>query len=334
MKYDPADKAQKALLVKIFTELGLLPDHKDECKSIAALAEIEEFDDLRKFITSKIDELYPHLVKQKVSVLTKKETKVSEKKTSGITISRGVMDSAYMMLIHGDPKTGKTTLLSSCPDIVIGDLELGSRKLDCARVSISDWEGIVSFVDWFFTEQDEFRNGAIDTMNRLEMYARAYVCKKHGVEDIGEYDKKTFGKGTIELNSMVAKLLISIRNRVIESDKSMIFVGHSDIKNCPNPEGENYERHTLGVGKELVKFTCGIMDHLLFAHKRVNIVAADPNDKNSKIIAKGGNIYQLHTGGNAAIISGTRNANLPQILQMPSPEASREELEKFWSKFR
>jgi hypothetical protein len=353
MQFSASNKDMFKELIKACTERGLYPKNKDLCSSIKSsisgmdIPEKEGIGGLVDAYLARVGqvpapveecqqsettpaEISPVVAAPQPSHVSAPAPAPKGKPFAGIT--HGVATGSFLMLIHGAPGTGKTSLLAKARRVIIGDAERGSLKLSCARVVFRDWLHAVEFVRWFFSaDNQEYDTLGIDTINALERMCHEQVCVENGWPDL---DKPGYGKGFVKANLEMTKLIQFIRNASISSGKSVIFIGHSKVKSCPNPDGEDFERHCIGLHKDLLDWVYGQMDHVLFAHSKMVLKSADEKDKDSKKVAVGQNILQLHTGGAPNIISKNRcYPPLPRIIPMLPLNADAGTIEKFWKPF-
>jgi hypothetical protein len=247
-------------------------------------------------------------------------------------ISTGVLSQAFLMLIHGAPGTGKTTLVSRARRVIIADVERGSSRVDASRVAIDSFGHIQALTRWFFSvDNQQFDTLGIDTINALEKMCHEFVCAENNWPDL---EKPGYGKGFAKANLEMTRFIQMIRNESLRTGRPVVFIGHSKVRSCPNPDGEDFERHCIGLHKDLTEWVYGQMDHVLFAHSKMMLKSADEKDKESKKVAVGQNILQLHTGGAPNIISKTRcYPPLPRIIPMLPLNADSATIEKFWKTF-
>lgn len=156
-------------------------------------------------------------------------------------IITGKTRTTFLLGLFSREGLGKSTLMGSCPGIVVADIENSMQDIDCKKVT-----GIETFQDlrdWV----RQCSNGifGIDSITRAEKLAEQFVIQnktmKNGVkagdsiEDFG-YSAATF------LNDEFRRLLMDIE----ESRKrgcSWVMTAHEHIKSFKNPDGSNYLRY-------------------------------------------------------------------------------------------
>lgn len=323
MKYT-TDMLQQ--LVAILTQKGIYPKEKQLCTDVkAAIESQEEIESIESFVDSFL-----------VGRQEKKKAIAPQKTTSGFApnIQKGKAKKAgAIFLLHGESGTGKTWLTASRPRTLVGDAEKGSLLIDCARDIIKDWQYLNNLVDWFFSaENTDFDTLTLDSVTQLEKMCWDFVCQQNGWATL---EKPGYGKGYIAANGEFAKMVMKARNASLETGKSLIFVGHSKVRTVPNSEGEDFEKTCLNLHKDLHEFLYGQCDFVLYSHWKKTLVNVDPNDRDSKVIAQGAKILQLHTGGSPNITSKNRcYPSLPSIIQVPPINASEDVINKFWEQFK
>lgn len=347
MLFLSSNKANVTALMAVLKAKGVYPNDLPTCTAIKEALNDKEISNLEQAVDallSRVGQESPTTEGEPenapteennptppvVSATPQPTAKAAGKGFPGLSV--GTVLSSFMMLIHGAPGTGKTSLLAKAKRVVIADVERGTLKLACARVVINSWSHFQEFVRWFFSPNNtEFDTLGADTINALEKMCHDHVIAENNWPDL---DKPGYGKGFAKANLEFTRLIQFIRNESLRTGKSVIFIGHSKVKSCPNPDGEDFERHCIGLHKDMLDWVYGQMDHVLFAHAKVMVKALDEKDKDSKVVATGQNILQLHTGGAPNIVSKSRcYPPLPKIIPMLPLNANADTIEKFWKQF-
>ena len=347
MIFKASNKENVTSLMAILKAKGVYPNDLPTCTAIKQALADKDISDLEQAVDqllsrvgqdSPVPESEPEQAPTEgnnpthpvVSATPQPAPKAAGKGFPGLSV--GTVLSSFMMLIHGAPGSGKTSLVAKARRVVIADIERGTLKIACARVVINSWSHFQEFVRWFFSaDNTEYDTLGADTINALERMCHEHVMNENNWPDL---DKPGYGKGFAKANLEFTRLIQLIRNESLKSGKSVIFVGHSKVKSCPNPDGEDFERHCIGLHKDMLDWVYGQMDHVLFAHSKMILKSADEKDRDSKKVAVGQNILQLHTGGAPNIVSKTRcYPPLPKIIPMLPLNANADIIEKFWKQF-
>lgn len=109
-------------------------------------------------------------------------------------------DKAPRLLVHGQPKTGKTTLACSAPNPLVVATEDGlGRTAELAEVpafQVSSWDEAMQAIDLFIQAAEKgdhyFGTLVIDSIDHLETMAHQTICAREKVDSI---EKIPYGKG-------------------------------------------------------------------------------------------------------------------------------------------
>jgi len=169
------------------------------------------------------------------------------------------------IVIHGSPGIGKSTLASCAPSPLFLDLEHGTLQLDVARVdNIDSWESLLATVRSIAADPQGFQTLVIDTLDRAEWLCWQHLCRKDRVDSIEKF-QRGYGKGytaAYEEFRALAHALDACRSR---HGMTIILIAHSKIEKAPNAAGDEYERWTLKVHKQVAGLFYESFDAILFA---------------------------------------------------------------------
>lgn len=181
-----------------------------------------------------------------------------------LSFSRGVVAEPPRIVIHGAPGIGKSTLAASAPNPVFIDLEHGTLQLDVARVDgIDTWEHLIAAVHALATQPHDFKTLVIDTLDRAEWLCWQHLCARARVANIEAVGK--YGRGytaAYEEFRVLARALDTLRTK---RGMGVIVVAHSKIENAPNAAGDEHQRWTLKVHKQVAGLFYEGFDAVLFA---------------------------------------------------------------------
>ena len=179
-------------------------------------------------------------------------------------ISRGSVAGAPRIVLHGAPGIGKSTLAAQAPKPLFLDLEHGTLQLDAARVdNITNWAQLNATLHQLANEDAGFETLVIDTLDKAEWLCHQYVCELARVQSIEKVGK--FGAGwtaAYEHFRGFAKRLEDIRAK---RRMKIILISHSKVERVPNAAGDDYDRWTLKVNKQIAGMFYESFDAVLFA---------------------------------------------------------------------
>jgi hypothetical protein len=95
------------------------------------------------------------------------------------------------MLLYGAPKVGKTTALSQLNDCLIIDTEQGASMVDGYIEEANNREELIAILKEA-SDGHEYKYVAIDTIDKIAVWAEESVCKEEGVSSIVDL---AYGKG-------------------------------------------------------------------------------------------------------------------------------------------
>lgn len=182
-------------------------------------------------------------------------------------ITRGALKEPERIIIHGAPGIGKSSLAAQMPRPLFLDLEHGTQQLDVARVdNIATWAQLNATLHSLASEDTGFETLVIDTLDRAEWLCHQHVCELARVPSIEKVGK--FGAGwtaAYEHFRGFAKRLEEIRAR---RRMKIILISHSKVEKVPNAAGDDFDRWTLKVNKQIAGMFYEGFDAVLFARLR------------------------------------------------------------------
>ena len=183
-------------------------------------------------------------------------------------ITRGALKEPERIIIHGAPGIGKSSLAAQAPKPLFLDLEHGTQQLDVARVdNITNWAQLNATLNSLANEDTGFETLVIDTLDRAEWLCHQYVCDLARVPSIEKVGK--FGAGwtaAYEHFRGFAKRLEDIRAK---RRMKIILISHSKVERVPNAAGDDYDRWTLKVNKQIAGMFYEGFDAVLFARLEI-----------------------------------------------------------------
>jgi hypothetical protein len=131
------------------------------------------------------------------------------------------------ILIYGNPKIGKTTLLSGFPNMLILATESGQKSLKVDYVDITSWK---QFKDEIVPEllkskklKDKYSSLGIDTIDILANLCIEYVCDEADIDHISE---EKYGKSYDRLKKEFEREI----NKLFMSSYGLVFTSHTKIQ--------------------------------------------------------------------------------------------------------
>lgn len=114
------------------------------------------------------------------------------------------------ILLYGEPKVGKTTLLSQIPECLILDFENGTKYIPgVLTAKITEWEEAQAALRQLKLPKakETYEVIAIDTLPAAWRMAEEYICRKNKVKNIGDIP---YGGGYPALQTEFENFVLSI----------------------------------------------------------------------------------------------------------------------------
>lgn len=132
------------------------------------------------------------------------------------------------ILLHGQPKIGKTTVASQIPDAVFLATEPGLGSVEAFRWEdergqylIGDWNTLNQALDEVIAAK-RFRMVVLDSLDAAFELCRDHVCREHG-EKFHLDGKLSYGKGTAMINGELRRFLMRLANL----DIGLLMLAHT-----------------------------------------------------------------------------------------------------------
>lgn len=182
----------------------------------------------------------------------------------GLSISRGVIETAKKVIIYGPEGIGKSTLASKFPRPLFIDVEGSTKALDVDRLDgITDWAGIRMALTALRGGHYEYKSVVIDTADWAEKWAVSFVCasqKKSSIEEFG------YGKGYVFLKEVFAELLTDC-DALITEGVNVIFTAHAMMRKFEQPDERGaYDRWELKLSRHVGPMLKEWADMVLFCN--------------------------------------------------------------------
>jgi len=124
------------------------------------------------------------------------------------------------VLIHGEPKIGKSTFCTQFPKALFLDTENGLVALRASKVIVSNWLQFRGAINDILSETHFYETIIIDTIDNAWLYCQQWYCRKAGIDYEGD---QGFGKGF----SMVMREFRDALNMLITSPFGLVMTSHS-----------------------------------------------------------------------------------------------------------
>lgn len=234
-------------------------------------------------------------------------------------VQTGVQKNSQMNVLYGPSGVGKTTFVSQFPNVLVLDIENGSKNLDLARLTSDDiptYEVLVQTTKDFLTEKHQYKSLVIDSITTLEHYINKSVCAENNVKELGEI---AYGRGMAFAKERL-KDYITLLKQVQSAGYDVWLIGHSLVKKFSDPTLlQQFDRFSIQGTESFSAEIIRQADNVYFARNDIE-VAIDKQTKKAKGI--GGDVRTMYTRHNAAYDAKTR-LNLPGELPFDYAEYTK-----------
>ena len=220
------------------------------------------------------------------------------------------------------PGIGKSYVASLAPDVIFGDTERGTGRLDAKRVMLDDFRKTLSFMKWA-TAQPEYKTVVIDSMTALEKLIIASILEDNSWKNL---ESPGFGKGFNVLKDYWRRFMNGV-DYVKERGKNVILVGHAKVKPFHDPLHESYDRYEPDIHKDVVAQLTAAVDAVLFMRQRTILRDAADGDKRKIAVGEGAEVF---TADSPAYIAKNR-FNMPNKILVKRTPAGETPVDPFWS---
>ena len=194
------------------------------------------------------------VVKKKGTSLNKADTK---KEALDVSLPTHVSAPAshigdYSILLYGEKKIGKTSLVSKFDKAFFLMFEPGGKALSVYQKPVNSWLEFKKYVS-LLQKDTTFRTIVIDTVDIAYRMCVDYICQKLVIEHLSEED---WGRGweaaRNEFDTEIGKLL--------KTGKGIMFISHAAEKEIKTRTGDKYHRISPTMAGQARDILEGIVD--------------------------------------------------------------------------
>lgn len=175
-------------------------------------------------------------------------------------ISEGKQNREPRVLLYSADGVGKTKMAAGAPDPFFIDVNRGSLQYDVKRVLPDTWTEVMEWVAAVEHGAVKCKTLVIDSVSDLEHMGNQEFFSGSTID---KWDGG-YGRGETYAVTRWRELLGSLE-RVWASGKSIVLIGHMQVKNFSDPLGASYDRHELALRQKIAGLLRQWVDFVLFA---------------------------------------------------------------------
>lgn len=211
------------------------------------------------------------------------------------------------VLIHSEPKVGKSHLAAGAGQVLVLDAEEGSKGFDVARVEVTCWRMVEDAVRFLAREDHNFSTVVLDTLDSLERALAAHVLKRYRNAD--SLADVPFGKGWAAVEEHWRQFVESLADLQRAKRINVIALAHSTAKTHNDPDGKSWKRWELRANAKTLGIWQGWVEEILFLRAEVDV---------HKGVGQGLRRV-LHTQQSAQWIAGSRRIAASHVVVPVGP---------------
>lgn len=210
------------------------------------------------------------------------------------------------ILIHGDRKIGKTSILSQFPDPYFLMFEPGANFLKLRRSACNDWDTFLRTLDALERKPKGYaQNYVLDTGFKMYEHCFRWTIKDLGLDDIRD---DAWGNGWSKVNEN----FLTANERILALGGGYFATAHTETVEYKKRNGETYTKNVTELSKQARKWFTSFVDviaYFTYDHmgKRIMHIRGDSEIEagcrppNHFKYTDGSEIQKIQMGGNPQV---------------------------------
>jgi|SRR5271155_111726 len=179
-------------------------------------------------------------------------------------ISEGKQAREPRILLYGGDGVGKTRFAAGAPDPFFIDVNRGSLQYDVKRVMPETWSETIEWIGAVESGVVKCKTIVLDSVSDLEHMGNTEFFPNTTI------DKWDGGYGRGEGYALTRwRELLAALERVWKTGKTIILIGHMQVKKFDDPSGPGYERYEVAARQKIAGLLRQTTDYVLFAKEEV-----------------------------------------------------------------
>lgn len=206
---------------------------------------------------------------------------------------------------------GKTTLAAEWPDTVFLQTEDGENTSEIETFGLmTSYDHVLEVISCLYNDDHNFKNLAIDTVDRIEPLIQAACCEANSWANI---TSPGYGEGYAALDLYWQHFLAGLD--ALRSDRKMCItlIAHSEIGRFDDPRTSSYSRYDIRLHKRALAMICNNMDVICFLNQEPVIKEEKQGYGKTRSIGNGGIQRYMYLEGRPSMNAGNR-LNMPEKL--------------------
>lgn len=239
------------------------------------------------------------------------------KLTELMNIEEGIKPQPPICILYSVAGWGKTFMSSKFPKPILLPFENGSSELNVTRLlppgekKINSIEYLMEALNNVLNSEHDYKTLVLDTASSLQDVIMRKVCNDEGVDSVEEIG---YGRGYILAAQRYWPKIMDLLERIRTERKMIILIlAHEQVTKFKNPAGNDYDRYSIQLRKEIVPDLVRWSDCVLFGNYYITTMEADASFGRATHKAAGSGARIIYTQERPSHIAKNRYNFPPEI---------------------